>query len=121
MERLAWPSGGGGAGGFTISEEGGLEEVLEFLRAPATFSCSSATLARSASISACWAFSCPRKRSQLAQRECRFMEHDYMRSCIAGQKRPFPVNGYQLRPQRQPHDQQLRDWAGQRAVERRHL
>src|SRR4051812_40715054 len=94
MERLAWPSGGGDGGGFTISEEGGLEEVLESLRALATFSCNAAMLARSASISACWACSCPRKRSQLAQRGFRFMEHDCMRSCASGQKRKSPVNGY---------------------------
>ena len=32
MWRLSWPFGGGGLGGLTISEEGGLEDVAESLR-----------------------------------------------------------------------------------------
>src|SRR3954462_11600459 len=36
MRRLSWPSGGGDLGGLTMSEEGGLEEVEESLRAAAS-------------------------------------------------------------------------------------
>src|SRR4051812_31065928 len=38
--RLSWPTGGGGLGGLTMSEEGGLEEVEESLRAAASCACS---------------------------------------------------------------------------------
>src|SRR2546421_1410695 len=94
MERWAWPSGGGGAGGLTISDEGGFEDVLESLRARATCSCSWATLARRESSSACWAFSCARNCSQRAQRDFRFMERDSMPSRAAGQAQSPPVNCY---------------------------
>src|SRR5947208_1449040 len=40
MRRLSWPSGGGGLGGLTISEDGGLEEVEESFRAAANCACS---------------------------------------------------------------------------------
>ena len=33
IRRRSWPSGGGGLGGLTMSDEGGLEEVEESLRA----------------------------------------------------------------------------------------
>src|SRR4051794_8045940 len=36
MRRLSWPCGGAGLGGLTMSDEGGLEEVEESLRAAAS-------------------------------------------------------------------------------------
>src|SRR5579871_6431394 len=44
-ERWSRPGGGGGGGGLTMSDEGGLEEVEEFLRAPASCSSRRATVA----------------------------------------------------------------------------
>src|SRR5262249_56786251 len=58
--RRCWPGGGGGLGGVTMSEEGGLEEVEESFRAAASWLCNrstvawrAATSARKASTSAC--------------------------------------------------------------------
>src|ERR1700730_13570428 len=45
--RRSWPSGGAGFGGLTMSEEGGLEDVAEFLRAAASCSWSLAMVASS--------------------------------------------------------------------------
>jgi len=50
--RRSWPGGGGGLGGLTMSEDGGLEEVEESLRAAASCFCNWATVARKASSSA---------------------------------------------------------------------
>jgi len=40
IRRRSWPEGGGGLGGLTMSDEGGLEEVEESLRAAASCWCS---------------------------------------------------------------------------------
>jgi hypothetical protein len=69
---------------LTISEEGGLEEVLESLRALAKRSCNSATLARSASICACWALTWARKRLQLGQVDFLAMKLHYMKRTRGG-------------------------------------
>src|SRR4051795_7362210 len=67
MWRLACPAGGAGGGGLTMSEEGGLEEVEESLRAEASCCWSWPTAACSASIWRRWASSCACKRSQFGQ------------------------------------------------------
>ena len=63
---------------MTRSDEGGLEDVLESLRAPAKRSCSSATVARSASICACRALTWARNRLQLGQLDFLAMKQDYI-------------------------------------------
>src|ERR1700693_4002401 len=66
--RCAWPSGGGGLGGLTRSEEGGLEEVVEFLRDWAACSSSWATVAIRALTVSSSAVTCACKRSHPGQR-----------------------------------------------------
>src|SRR3954452_23814918 len=59
MRRLSWPPGGGGLGGLTMSEDGGLEEVEESFRAAASWACSWAK--------ATWSdFNCARRASSCA-------------------------------------------------------
>ncbi len=41
--RRSWPGGGCGLGGLTMSEEGGLDELEEFLRAAASCFCNCST------------------------------------------------------------------------------
>src|SRR5262245_39709322 len=66
MERLA-ASGSWAGLGLTMSEEGGLDEVEESLRAAASSSRSAATSACKASTWACNASTCACSRWQLAQ------------------------------------------------------
>src|SRR5919112_1490324 len=54
MRRLSWPFGGGGLGGLTMSEDGGLEEVVESLRAAASCACSCWIVVVRVSSCACW-------------------------------------------------------------------
>src|SRR4051794_3489171 len=58
--RLSWPGGGGGLGGLTMSEEGGLEEVEESLRALASFSCKERTCSVKEAMTCCCCSSSPR-------------------------------------------------------------
>src|SRR3954449_2501144 len=67
MRRLSWPSGGGGLGGLTMSEDGGLEEVEESLRAAASCACSWAKATWRAFNCACTASSCACNRWQFGQ------------------------------------------------------
>src|SRR5512135_1368125 len=68
MRRLSWPSGGGGLGGLTRSDEGGLEEVEESLRAAASCWLNWATTSLRASSSASRAATRACNRRQLGQR-----------------------------------------------------
>src|SRR5512147_1667294 len=65
--RRSWPFGGGGLGGLTISDEGGLEEVEESLRAAASCWLSRATTSLSATSSASRASTRACNRWQLGQ------------------------------------------------------
>ena len=64
--RVAWPWGGAGLGGLTMSEEGGLEEFEESLCAAASCFCNSTTVASRASNRACRLSSCACNRWQFA-------------------------------------------------------
>src|SRR3954466_7261700 len=68
MRRLSWASGGGDLGGLTMSEDGGLEEVEEPLRAAASCWPSRATTSLSAASSASRASTRAWSRRQLVQR-----------------------------------------------------
>src|SRR4051795_11658100 len=68
MRRLSWPSGGGGLGGLTMSDEGGLEEFEESLRAAASCWLSRATTSLRAASSASRASTRTCNRRQLGQR-----------------------------------------------------
>src|SRR5512135_3924685 len=68
MRRLSWPSGGGDLGGLTMSEDGGLEEVEESLRAAASCWPSWATTTLRAASSASRASTRAWNRRQLGQR-----------------------------------------------------
>src|SRR5436309_15244841 len=68
MRRLSWPCGGGGLGGLTMSEDGGLEEVEESLRAAASCWPSWATTSLRAASSASRASTRAWSRRQLVQR-----------------------------------------------------
>ncbi len=61
-----WPGGGCGSGGFTMSEEGGLDEVEESLRAAASCFCNWTTMDRRASSSARRVSTSARNRRQFA-------------------------------------------------------
>ena len=67
MWRLSCPAGTWGLGGLTMSEEGGLEEVEESLRAAASCVWSCATVAWSWATAAVNVSTCTCKREQLAQ------------------------------------------------------
>src|SRR3954453_20390844 len=67
MRRLSCPFGGGGLGGLTISEEGGLDEVEESFRAAASCACSWAKAIWRAFNCACTASSCACNRWQFEQ------------------------------------------------------
>src|SRR5512135_2726050 len=67
MRRRSWPSGGG-LGGLTMSEDGGLEEVEESLRAAASCWPSWATTCLRAASSASRASTRACSRRQLGQR-----------------------------------------------------
>src|SRR3954449_7136756 len=67
MRRWSWPSGGGGLGGLTMSEDGGLEEVEESFRAAASCACSWAKAIWRAFNCACTASSCACNRWQFGQ------------------------------------------------------
>src|SRR3954464_3222770 len=68
IRRRSWPSGGGGLGGLTMSDEGGLEEVEESLRAAASCRPSWATTCLRAASSASRASTRACNRRQLVQR-----------------------------------------------------
>src|SRR4029079_163551 len=65
--RLSCPCGGGVLGGLTISEDGGLEEVEEFLRAAASWAWTWARAAWSWATVAVRASTWACRRAQLAQ------------------------------------------------------
>src|SRR5579884_3262991 len=65
--RLAWPAGGAGLGGLTMSEEGGLEEVDESLVAAASLCCKDWTSWVSAATACSRARTWACSRAQLAQ------------------------------------------------------
>src|ERR1700722_8515686 len=67
MLRFSWPSGGGGLGGLTMSEDGGLEEVEESFRAAASCWASWATTCLRAASSASRASTRAWSRRQLVQ------------------------------------------------------
>src|SRR4051812_48638101 len=67
MRRLSCPFGGGGLGGLTISEEGGLDEVEESFRAAASCACSWAKATWRAFNCPCTASSCACNRWQFEQ------------------------------------------------------
>src|SRR3954451_14817618 len=67
MRRRSWPSGGGGLGGLTMSEDGGLDEVEESLRAAASCRLSSATTSLRAASSPSSASTRACNRPQLGQ------------------------------------------------------
>src|SRR5512135_1604210 len=66
--RRSRPSGGGGLGGLTMSDEGGLEEFEESLRAAASCWLSRATISLRAASSASRASTRACNRRQLGQR-----------------------------------------------------
>src|SRR3954464_66676 len=68
MRRRSWPCGGGDLGGLTMSDEGGLEEVEESLRAAASCWLSWAPFCFGAAISASGASTRAWSRWQLVQR-----------------------------------------------------
>src|SRR4051812_34401391 len=68
MRRLSRPSGDGGLGGLTMSDEGGLEEVEESLRAAASCCPSWATTCLRAASSASRASTRAWSRRQFVQR-----------------------------------------------------
>src|SRR5512143_2635687 len=68
MRRRSWPCGGGSLGGLTMSDEGGLEEVEESLRAAASCWLSRATTSLRAASSASRASTRACNRRQLGQR-----------------------------------------------------
>src|SRR3954470_8947500 len=68
MRRRSWPCGGGALGGLTMSDEGGLEEVEESLRAAASCWLSWATIRFRAASSASRASTRAWSRWQLVQR-----------------------------------------------------
>src|SRR5512133_3639915 len=68
MRRRSWPCGGGGLAGLTMSEEGGLEEVEESLRAAASCWLSRATTSLRSASSASRASPRAWNRRQLEQR-----------------------------------------------------
>src|SRR3954470_20851605 len=68
MRRLSWPCGGGGLGGLTMSEDGGLEEVEESLGAAASCWPGWATTCLRAARSASRAWTRAWSRRQLVQR-----------------------------------------------------
>src|SRR5512135_1928827 len=68
MRRLSWPCGGGGLGGLTMSEDGGLEEVEESLRAAASCWPNRATTCLRVASSASRASTRAWSRRQLVQR-----------------------------------------------------
>src|SRR5512144_3160609 len=65
MRRLSWPSGSGGLGGLTRSDEGGLEEVEESFRTAASCAWSRWQAVSRASKRAWRASSCACNRWQL--------------------------------------------------------
>src|SRR5512142_1153522 len=67
IRRRSWPFGGGGLGGLTMSDEGGLEEVEESLRAAASCWLNWATTFLRASSSASKASTRACNRRQLGQ------------------------------------------------------
>src|SRR5512147_889797 len=67
IRRLSWPSGGGGLGGLTMSEEGGLEEVEESLHAAASCWLNRVTTSLRAASSASRASTRACNRRQLGQ------------------------------------------------------
>src|SRR3954463_10402528 len=67
IRRLSWPCGGGGLGGLTMSEDGGLDDVEESLRAAASCWPSWATTCLRASSSASRASTRAWSRRQLGQ------------------------------------------------------
>src|SRR5512135_691085 len=67
IRRLSWPSGGGGLGGLTMSEEGGLEEVEESLHAAASCWLNRVTTSLRAASSASRASTHACNRRQLGQ------------------------------------------------------
>src|SRR3954465_1668002 len=68
MRRLSRPGGGGDLGGLTMSDEGGLEEVEESLRAAASCWLSWATICLRVASSASRASTRACNRRQLVQR-----------------------------------------------------
>src|SRR3954470_21706152 len=68
MRRRSWPCGGSDLGGLTMSDEGGLEEVEESLRAAASCWLSWATTCLRAASSASRASTRAWSRRQLVQR-----------------------------------------------------
>src|SRR4051812_16809102 len=68
MWRLSWPSGGGDLGGLTMSEDGGLDDVEESLRAAASCWPSWATACLRSASSASRTSTRPCNRRQLVQR-----------------------------------------------------
>src|SRR5512135_2385856 len=68
MRRLSWPSGGGDLGGLTMSEDGGLDDVEESLRAAASCWPSWATTSLRAASSASRTSTRAWSRRQLVQR-----------------------------------------------------
>src|SRR3954452_17932791 len=85
MRRLSWPPGGGGLGGLTMSEDGGLEEVEESFRAAASCACSWAK--------ATWrVFSCACCDSNCAWRvsSCACNRWQFEQECVV----PVPIAAY---------------------------
>src|SRR5947209_19033241 len=68
MRRLSWPSGGGALGGLTMSEDGGLDDVDESLRAAASCRLNWATTCLRAASSAPRTSTRACSRRQLVQR-----------------------------------------------------
>src|SRR3954466_11244008 len=67
MRRWSWPTGGGGLGGLTMSEDGGLEEVEEPFRAAASCAWRWAKGTSSAFNSTCRSSSCACNRWEFGQ------------------------------------------------------
>src|SRR4051794_13896455 len=85
MRRWSWPSGGGGLGGLTMSEDGGLEEVEESFRAAASCACSWAKATWRVFSCACWDSNCAWRASSCACNRWQFEQE-----CVV----PAPIAAY---------------------------
>src|SRR5436309_2715090 len=93
MQRLSWPSGGGGLGGLTISEEGGLEDVAESLRAAASCAWSWLMVTWRVFSCACWDSDCAWRASSCACNRWQFEQGCVVSAPIAAYSTSHRLSG----------------------------
>src|SRR5205085_5629637 len=93
MRRWSWPSGGGGLGGLTISEEGGLEEVEESFRAAASCACSWAKATWRVFSCACWDSNCAWRASSCACNRWQFEQEGVASALMAAYSTAHGIGG----------------------------